>query len=46
MFKSNAQEKITLEMNINKIIESRDKCIYLGIPLHACTVGAKKCLHF
>ena len=32
--KSNTQEKITLEMN-NKIIESTDKCVYLGIPRHA-----------
>ena len=39
MFRSNTQEKLTLEMNINKIIESRDKRIYLGIPLHACTLN-------
>ena len=37
--KSNTQEKITLEMNNNKIIESTDKCVYLGIPLHACTLN-------
>ena len=37
--KSNTQEKITLEMNNNKTIESTDKCVYLGIPLHACTLN-------
>ena len=37
--KSNTQEKITLEMNNNKIIESTDKCVYLGISLHACTLN-------
>ena len=37
--KSNTQEKITLEMNNNKIIESTDKCVYLGIPLHSCTLN-------
>ena len=26
-------------MNNNKIIESTDKCVYLGIPLHACTMN-------
>ena len=26
-------------MNYNKIIESTDKCVYLGIPLHACTLN-------
>ena len=25
-------------MNSNKIIESTDKCVYLGILLHACTL--------
>ena len=35
--KSNTPEKITLEMNNNNINESTDKCVYLGIPLHACT---------
>ena len=37
--KSNTQEKITLEMNDNKIIESTDKCVYLGNPLHSCTLN-------
>ena len=37
--KSNTQEKITLEMNNNKIIKSTDKCVCLGIPLHACTLN-------
>ena len=37
--KSNTQEKITLEMNNNKINESTDKSVYLGIPLHACTLN-------
>ena len=26
-------------MNNNKIIESTDKCVYLGIPLHTCTLN-------
>ena len=26
-------------MNNNKIIESTDKCVYLGIPLHDCTLN-------
>ena len=26
-------------MKNNKIIESTDKCVYLGIPLHACTLN-------
>ena len=26
-------------MNNNKMIESTDKCILLGIPLHACTLN-------
>ena len=26
-------------MNYNKIIESTDKCVYLGVPLHACTLN-------
>ena len=38
--KSNTQEKNTLEMNNNKINESTDKCVYLGIPLHACTLNS------
>ena len=33
------KRKITLEMNNNKIIESTDKNIYLGILLHACTLN-------
>ena len=37
--KSNTQEKITLEMNNNKIIESTDKCVYLEIQLHACILN-------
>ena len=37
--KSSTQEKITLEMKNNKIIESTDKCVYLRIPLHACTLN-------
>ena len=37
--KSSTQEKITLEMKNNKIIESTDKCVYLGIPLQACTLN-------
>ena len=35
--KSNTQEKLTLEMNNNKIIESTNYCVYLGVPLFACT---------
>ena len=27
-------------MNNNKIIELTDKCVYLGIPLHACTLNS------
>ena len=26
-------------MKINKIIESTDKCVYLGIPVQACTLN-------
>ena len=26
-------------MNKNKITESIDKCVYLGIPLHACSLN-------
>ena len=26
-------------MNYNKIIKSTDKCVHLGIPLHACTLN-------
>ena len=37
--KCNTQEKITVKMKNNKIIESTDKCVYLGIPLHACTLN-------
>ena len=37
--KSTAQDKTILEMNSNTIIESTDKCVYLGIPLHACTLN-------
>ena len=37
--KSNTQEKITLEINKNKTIVSTDKCVYLEIPLHACTLN-------
>ena len=37
--KSDTKEKITLEKNNNKIIESTDKCVYFGIPLHACTLN-------
>ena len=37
--KSFTLEKITVKMNNNKIIESTDKCVYLGIPLHACTLN-------
>ena len=40
--KSNTQEKITLEMNNNKIIEATDKCVHLGIPLLACTLNNDK----
>ena len=37
--KSNTQEEITLEINNNEIMKSTDKCVYLGIPLHACTLN-------
>ena len=37
--KSNTQEKSTLEMNNNKIFESTGKSVYLGIPLHVCTLN-------
>ena len=37
--KSNTQEKITLEMNNNQIIESTDKCVYIGILLNAGTLN-------
>ena len=37
--KCNTQEKITVKTKNNKIIESTDKCVYLGIPLHACTLN-------
>ena len=42
--KSNTQEKNTLVMNNNKIIESTDGCVYLRIPLHACTLNNYTCL--
>ena len=37
--KCNTQKKITVKMKNNKIIESTDKCVYLGIPLQACTLN-------
>ena len=37
--KSNTQEKNTLEMINNKIFKSTDRCVYLGISLHACTLN-------
>ena len=37
--KCNTQEKNTVKMNKNRIIESTDKCVYLRIPLHGCTLN-------
>ena len=37
--KSKTHVQINLEMNNNKIIESTDICVHLGIPLHVCTLN-------